>query len=671
MIYFIGGIFRHYYRKISNTKGKTGNDTMISLVKNGFVRVAVAVPNLEVANPTFNIDRIKNLVLKAAARKVQVIVFPEFSLTGYTVGDLFNQRLLLESVENELYNLLQATKDIEMLIAVGMPVKADNQLFNCGVMLHKGHILGVIPKTFIPNYNEYYEKRWFASSTQRISDKVKLCGDTVPFNENLLFKHDASELVVGVEICEDLWMPVPPSSYHALYGANLILNLSASNEIVGKAEYRRNLVKQQSARCMAGYLYVSAGQSESTTDVVFGGHAMITENGELLAEERMNEEETLLIKDIDIDLLMNDRRKFNSFMGHVEAKPYETILFSLKPQSVERLERDTNPQPFIPFHKEVRDERCLEIFRIQATGLAQRLAKTGIRKAVVGISGGLDSTLALLVMCSAFEKLKLPLKNIIGITMPGFGTSGRTYNNALVLMKGLGVTVREISIKDACIQHLTAIGHDLSIHDITYENAQARERTQILMDVSNQENGLVVGTGDLSELALGWCTYNGDQMSMYGVNSGIPKTLVRYLVTWYAETCDKPEVKEALLDVTETPVSPELLPLNEQGTIKQKTEDIVGPYILHDFFLYNMLRFGHIPSKIVVLAENAFKDYEKDVIVYWLKVFYKRFFTQQFKRSCMPDGVKVGSIALSPRGDWRMPSDASYKIWLEELNTLD
>lgn len=638
---------------------------MISLNQYGFIRAGVAVPYLEVANPIFNIERMNNLIMKASARKVQVLLFPELCVTGYSAGDLFNQRLLLESAEKELLNLLQATKETKMLIAAGIPIMADNQLFNCAVMMHEGHILGAIPKTFIPNYSEFYEKRWFASAFNRISNKVKICGREVPFNENLLLKDENSELVVGVELCEDLWMPIPPSSYHAQHGANLILNLSASNEIVGKAEYRRNLVTQQSARCMAAYLYTSAGNSESTTDVVYGGHAMIAENGTLLAEDRMNDEETLLIRDLDIELLSNDRRKFNSFRGNVDPKNYETVSFSLTSQAVPGLERHTNPQPFVPSNKEDRDERCREIFRIQAAGLAQRLAKTGIQKAVLGISGGLDSTLALLVTCAAFEKLKLPQENIIGVTMPGFGTSGRTYRNSYDLMKGLGVTTQEISIKEACIQHLTAIGHNLSGHDITYENAQARERTQILMDIANQVGGLVVGTGDLSELALGWCTYNGDQMSMYGVNSGVPKTLVRYLVTWYAEGSDKPDTKNALLDILETPVSPELLPPDELGNIEQKTEDIVGPYTLHDFFLYNMLRFGYTPSKIVLLAENAFQNYEKEEIVHWLRVFCKRFFSQQFKRSAMPDGVKVGSISLSPRGDWRMPSDASAEIWLK------
>lgn len=637
---------------------------MISLNEYGFIRVGVAVPYLKVANPIYNIKQIYNLILQASERKAQVLLFPELCITSYSAGDLFHQRLLLKSAERELFNLLQATKDMKMLIALGMPIPADNQLFNCAVMIHEGHILGVVPKTSIPNYSAFDEKRWFASAVNKISNKVKICGMEVPFNENLLFKDENSELVAAVELGEDLWMPIPPSSFHALHGANLILNLSASSEIVGKAKYLRNLVALQSAKCMTAYLYTSAGESESTTDVVFNGHAIIAENGSLLADVRMNDEETLLIRDLDIELLLNERRKFNNFMDNIAPKKYETVSISLTSQSITSLERHINSQPFVPVSKKDLNKRCSEIFRIQSAGLAQRLAKTGIKKTVLGISGGLDSTLALLVTCDAFEKLKLPKENIIGVTMPGFGTSGRTYSNSHDLMKGLGVTAKEISIKEACIHHLTVIGHDLSVHDVTYENAQARERTQILMDIANQVDGLVVGTGDLSELALGFCTYNGDQMSMYGVNTGIPKTLIRYLIAWYAERSAEPSIKNALLDILETPVSPELLPLDEKGNIEQKTEDIVGPYILHDFFLYNMLRFGYTPSKIQLLAENAFKNYEKEEIVHWLKVFCKRFITQQFKRSVMPDGVKVGSISLSPRGDWRMPSDASAEIWL-------
>ncbi len=647
---------------------------MVSLNELGFIRTGTAIPKLSVANPVFNCRQLLDLIVQAASQQVQVLVFPELCITGYTNGDLFNQRLLLEAGESALAQLLQDTKLLDMIIAVGMPVQADNQLFNCAVVFFQGKILGVVPKTFIPNYNEFYEKRWFSSSMQRISDQISLCGQWVPFDENLLFKDLSSELVIGVEICEDLWVPIPPSSCHTQYGANLILNLSASNEIVGKAVYRRKLVEGQSAKCITAYLYASAGPSESTTDLVFSGHAIIAENGVLLQEDRMSFQETLLIQDIDIERLMNDRRKYNSFMSKVELQKYQTEYFKLnnlpKDQNMDKIQidlrRKVDPRPFVPADKQNREERCSEIFNIQAAGLAQRLDKSGINKTVLGISGGLDSTLALLVTYHVFKQLKRPVKDIIGVTMPGFGTSYRTYDNAVTLMREIGITIKEIPIRDACIQHMEDIDHDPDKHDVTYENVQARERTQILMDIANQEGGLVVGTGDLSELALGWCTYNGDHMSMYNVNSSVPKTLVQYLVEWYAESSE-PKIKKVLEDILNTPISPELLPLDDTGNIKQMTEKVIGSYDLHDFFLYNVLRFGFRPAKIIYLAENAFADIERQTLIHWLKVFYERFFTQQFKRSCMPDGVKVGSASLSPRGDWRMPSDASYEIWVNEL----
>lgn len=650
---------------------------MISLNELGFIRVGVAVPKLKVANPAFNCQQILNLIIKAGAQQVKVLLFPELSITGYSDGDLFHQRLLLEVAESELAQLLQETKALDIVIVVGMPIRADNQLFNCAIVFFQGKILGVVPKTFIPNYNEFYEKRWFSSSMQRISDKISICGQDVPFDENLLFKDTSSEMVIGIEICEDLWMPIPPSSYHSQYGANLILNLSASNEIVGKAEYRRTLVEGQSARCITAYLYASAGTSESTTDLVFGGHAIIAENGVLLQEGRMNLQETLLIQDIDIERLMNDRRKFNTFMGKVEPQKYQTGYFQLNNSAKAHnlhtpgtdLRRKIDPKPFVPADKQNRDERCSDIFNIQAMGLVQRLDKSGIKKSVLGISGGLDSTLALLVTYHAYKQLKRPVKDIIGVSMPGFGTSNRTYDNAVTLMRELGMTIKDISIRNACTQHMEDIDHDPNEHDITYENVQARERTQILMDIANQEGGLVVGTGDLSELALGWCTYNGDHMSMYAVNSSVPKTLVRYLVEWFAESAE-PNIKKVLGDILNTPISPELLPLDETGNIKQMTEEVIGPYDLHDFYLYNVLRFGFSPAKIICLAENAFEDVDRQILIHWLRVFYERFFTQQFKRSCMPDGVKVGSVSLSPRGDWRMPSDASYEIWVNELEKM-
>lgn len=641
----------------------------LDLNKYGYIRVGAAVPTLQVGNPLYNTDKIMELCLKASADdNVQVLVFPELSLTGYTCADLFHQKVLRDKAEDNLKRLLTMTADLRSVIAVGMPIEADNQLFNCAVILHKGNILGVVPKTFLPNYNEFYEARWYRPATARISDKVTLCGQEVPFSENLLFKDQSSDLCIGVEICEDLWMAIPPSSNHALNGANVILNLSASNELVGKKDYRKQLVAQQSARCITGYVYASAGQFESTTDLVFGGHAMIAENGTIVNETRFDMESNVIYSDIDIEKIRNDRMKQNSFMGNVERKNYVTVPFQLDNYHAKELTHYIDAYPFVPRAKEQRNDRCKEIFEIQSTGLLQRLAKTGIQTSVLGISGGLDSTLALLVTVEAYQRRNRPMKDIIGVTMPGFGTTDRTYNNALTLMKELGITMLEVPIKDACIQHFKDIGHDINVHDITYENTQARERTQILMDIANKEHGMVIGTGDLSELAIGWCTYNGDHMSMYAVNASIPKTLVRYLVAWYADTTTNSSVAAALKDIVDTPVSPELLPPDESGNMKQITEDVVGPYELHDFFLYNMLRCGYTPKKILLLATIAFQNkYEKDVILLWLKTFYKRFFRQQFKRSCLPDGPKVGSICLSPRGDLRMPSDACADVWLNEL----
>lgn len=639
----------------------------------GYMRIAAAVPIMNVADPMFNVKEIVSMVKTAyEAKNTKIILFPELCITGYTCGDLFNQKALLKGAEEALYILLEETKHLNILIAVGMPVNADNQLFNCAVLLKEGKILGIVPKTYVPNYNEFYEKRWFASSTSRISDNLIICGQQVPFNENILFKDTLSDLSIGIDVCEDLWVNIPPSSYHTLYGANLILNLSASNETIGKPDYRRELVKVQSAKCVTAYAFSSSGQTESTTDVVFSGHAMISENGAIINENRFSVDSNIIYGDIDIEKLMSDRYKFNTYMVKHDKLTYQYVNFELGYSENEELERDIDPMPFVPSDKEERNKRCREILNIQSAGLYQRLNKIGATKAVIGISGGLDSTLALLVAVEAFKKLKLPMENIIAITMPGFGTTSRTYNNALVLMKELGVTTREISIKEACIQHFKDIGHDINKHDVTYENSQARERTQILMDIANMENGLVIGTGDLSELALGWATYNGDHMSMYGVNASIPKTLVRYVVKWYAEEESTGEIKNALLDVCDTPVSPELLPPDKEGNIAQFTEKAIGSYELNDFFLYQMIRNGYEPEKIYFLAKKAFnKDlYSDEVILETLKKFYRRFFTQQFKRSCMPDGVKVGSVSLSPRGDWKMPSDASYNLWLDQLNKI-
>lgn len=637
-----------------------------------YVRIAVAVPIMKVADPIFNAKEIA-LMAKAASetKNAKVILFPELSITGYTCGDLFNQKALINGAEDALNLLLEDTKNFNILICVGMPIKVDNQLFNCAILLKGGKILGVVPKTFVPNYNEFYEKRWFASSVSRISGNITLCGQEVPFNENLLFKDSLSQLCIGIDVCEDLWVNIPPSSYHTLFGANLILNLSASNETIGKPDYRREIVKIQSAKCITAYAFSSAGQTESTTDVVFSGHAMIAENGAIINEDRFSIESCLTYGDIDLEKLMNDRVKFNTYMGKHEKLNYQYISFELGYSESEDLEREVDSKPFVPSNLNERNKRCKEILNIQSTGLYQRMNKIGAKKAVVGISGGLDSTLALLVTVEAMKKLKCPMSNIVAITMPGFGTTSRTYNNALTLMRELGVTTKEISIKESVIQHFKDIGHSIDVHDVTYENSQARERTQILMDIANMENGIVVGTGDLSELALGWATYNGDHMSMYGVNASIPKTLVRYLVKWYAEEQTTGEIQKALLDVCDTPVSPELLPPDREGNIAQFTEKAVGSYELNDFFLYNMIRNGYEPTKIYFLAKKAFNgEYTDEVILETLKKFYRRFFTQQFKRSCLPDGVKVGSVSLSPRGDWRMPSDASYALWLEQLENL-
>jgi NAD+ synthase (glutamine-hydrolysing) len=642
------------------------------LEKYGYVRVAAAVPRVAVGNPTHNAREIVSLIKRGAAKYVKVMVFPELSVTGYTCSDLFHQRGLLNAAQNALGQILDETAGIDMLVAVGMPVEADNQLFNCAVVLHRGEILAAVPKTFIPNYNEFYEKRWFASAVSRVSESARLCAADVPFGENILFRNLSSPLTVGIEICEDLWMPIPPSSRHALFGANLLLNLSASNETVTKSDYRRELVRQQSARCVAGYVYSSAGQGESTTDVVFSGHALLAANDSIAREASYPEESSFIYADLDLERLMNDRRKFNSFMGKTEMGDYRVIEFDMKDGGDVKESFRVDPHPFIPHDRAEKFDRCREIFKLQSTGLAERMRKTGIKKAILGLSGGLDSTLALLVTAEAVKALKLPLMSIVGVTMPGLGTTDRTYQNALTLMEELGVTKREIPIRDACLLHYNDIGHKTDVYDVTFENVQARERTQILFDLANQECGLVVGTGDLSELALGWCTYNGDHMSHYGVNAGVPKSLVKHLISWYAETAENNNVAAALRDILDTPISPELLPADSEGKIAQKTEDVVGPYELHDFFLFHFLRSGFAPAKILKLATIAFDvKYAPETIRKWLAVFYRRFFAQQFKRSCLPDGVKVGSVCLSPRGDWRMPSDASAEEMLRQLEEAE
>lgn len=641
----------------------------------GYIKVATAVPLVQVADCEYNIGQIEHLSKKAAAQGVQIIVFPELSITGYTCMDLFAQEFLLKKAELALLELVRRTKDLNILCMVGMPVCADNQLFNTAVVFQKGQILGIVTKTYLPNYKEYQEMRWFSSGNDLRSDRIRLGDKTYPIGNNLLFT--SGDITLGVEICEDLWAPIPPSSRQVMQGANIIANLSASNELTGKNEYLKSLIKQQSARCMAGYIYASAGYGESTTDVVYAGKGFIAENGILLGEsERFPMKEKLLTGEIDIDYLLHDRQVNTSFMEGMAmftgSKQPVYISFDMSPYSNFKLNRRIDPMPFVPSSGISRDERCEEIFQIQINGLAKRLVHTHIKTVLIGVSGGLDSTLALLVTAMTFDALGISRKQIIGVTMPGFGTTGRTYNNAIELMRSLGITVREISIVDASEQHFKDIGHDGITHDVTYENTQARERTQILMDLANMENGLVIGTGDLSELALGWATYNGDHMSMYAVNVSIPKTLVKYLVEWVAMHKVEGASRETLLDIVDTPISPELLPANDNDTIRQITEDLVGPYELHDFFLYYFMRFGAPPAKIYFLAQHAFKEkYDKQTIKKWLQTFIRRFFNQQFKRSCLPDGPKVGSISLSPRSDWRMPSDASVSLWLKEIEGLE
>ena len=638
----------------------------------GFVKVAAAVPRVKVADCKFNSERLEGLITIAEGKGVQILTFPEMCITGYTCGDLFAQQLLLEQAEMALIQILNSTRQLDIISILGMPVVVNSTVINAAVVIQKGKILGVVPKTYLPNYKEFYEQRWFTSALQVSENSVRLCGQIVPMGNNLLF--ETAETTFGIEICEDLWATVPPSSSLALQGAEIIFNLSADDEGIGKHNYLCSLISQQSARCIPGYVFSSSGFGESTTDVVFAGNGLIYENGYLLARsERFCMEEQLIINEIDVECIRAERRVNTTFAANKANCPgKEAVRISTEFVNSKdlNLTRTFNPHPFVPQGSEL-NSRCEEIFSIQIAGLAQRLLHTGAKTAVIGISGGLDSTLALLVCVKTFDKLGLSRKDILGITMPGFGTTDRTYHNAIDLMNSLGVSIREISIREACIQHFKDIGHDLNIHDVTYENSQARERTQILMDIANQTWGMVIGTGDLSELALGWATYNGDHMSMYGVNAGIPKTLVKHLVQWVAENGMDEASKATLLDIVDTPISPELIPADENGEIKQKTEDLVGPYELHDFFLYYFLRFGFRPSKIYFLAQTAFSGvYDDETIKKWLQTFFRRFFNQQFKRSCLPDGPKVGSISISPRGDWRMPSDASSAAWLKEIAEL-
>ena len=639
----------------------------------GFVKVAAAVPLVQVADCFYNIEKIEGLMRQASEKGVQIIAFPELSVTGYTCLDLFAQQTLLDGAEEALLQLVSNTADLDILTIVGVPLRTENRLINAAVVFQKGAIRGVVPKTYLPNYKEFQEQRWFTSVTELRESTISIGEEEYPMGSHLLFR--SGRLTAGIEICEDLWVPVPPSSLLAMEGANIIFNLSASNELIGKHAYLRSLICQQSARCMAGYVYASSGFGESSTDLVFAGNGIIAENGNLLTESpRFTMEEQLVISEIDIETLQNDRQVNTSFMYGTSGLPKEkaqVVDFQVRIPDGFSLTRPVDPHPFTPSGEALK-ERCEEIFHIQVAGLAKRLVHAHAQTAVVGISGGLDSTLALLVTVMTFDALKMPRGQIIGITMPGFGTTDRTYTNACDLIRSLGVTLKEIPIKEACLQHFRDIDHDPSVHDVTYENSQARERTQLLMDVANQKNGLVIGTGDLSELALGWATYNGDHMSMYGVNGSIPKTLVKYLVEWVANHKVDDASRLTLLDIVDTPISPELIPADENGNIKQRTEDLVGPYELHDFFLYHFLRFGSHPSKIYFLAQKAFAGiYDNATVKKWLYTFFRRFFQQQFKRSCLPDGPKVGSVSLSPRGDWRMPSDAVSRLWLEEIERIN
>lgn len=643
----------------------------------GLVRAAVISPEVRVADCVFNTHATLAALEQAASRGCQIALLPELGITSYSCADLFSQSLLLDAARDALPILAQATARMQLLTVVGLPVQSGGKLYNCAAVLANGKVLGIVPKTYLPNTNEYYEERWFTSATHATHTSVRIADADVPFGADLMFyAANIQDCVIGVEVCEDLWATTPPSGQMALAGATVLLNPSASVELLGKAEYRRDLVKQQSARCLAAYLYAGSAPGESTTDVVFGGHSIISENGTVLAEtERFQFNTQIAIADLDLQRLVHERRNNNSFANGSSQASYRCIAFEL-PHAADApptgdLLRTVAATPFVPSDPAQRAHHAREIFSIQSTGLAKRLLHTGVQKVTLGISGGLDSTLALLVTIRAFDIVGLPHGNIVAITMPGFGTTNRTRNNAERMADLLSVSLRNIPIRDAVRQHFADIGHDESVHDVTYENAQARERTQILMDIANKIGGFTVGTGDLSELALGWATFNGDHMSMYHVNAGVPKTLVRYLIEWVADTEYSGETADILRDICNTPITPELLPLGEGDKLEQETEATIGPYLLHDFFLYQVVRYGYPPRKVFYLAREAFKDaYTPEVIIRWMTVFYRRFFSQQFKRSAMPDGPKVGSVALSPRGDWRMPSDASSTLWLSEIEAI-
>lgn len=640
----------------------------------GFARVAAASPELRVADCEFNTAAIIECIQQADKQQAEYLVMPELCITGYTCADLFMQPTMLQAALKSLKAIAAASAGYGMVIIVGLPLDVRGRLFNCAAVIQQGRILGIVPKTHIPGYSEFYEPRWFAGAEELELSELHMDGQAVPIGADLLFACESDyNLSFGVEICEDLWVPVPPSSLLAQAGAVLLFNPSASNELVGKADYRRQLVSSQSASCVAGYVYAACSTGESSTDLVFGGHSLIAENGQMLAEsDRFIHESQLTVADIDIPRIQYSRMTMGTFRAGRGGGRYRRVTFASPARSEDReLARIVPPNPFVPGNPQQRDERCREILAIQTSGLMKRLRHIAAKQAVIGISGGLDSTLALLVAVRAMEGLGRPASDVLAVTMPGFGTTSRTYDNAVGLIKALGATLQVVDIKAACLQHFEDIGHDKDVHDLTYENVQARERTQVLMDLANKNGGIVVGTGDLSELALGWCTYNGDHMSMYSVNGGIPKTLIQYVVRWYAEHEADRIAARLLEDIIDTGISPELLPPSPTGEIVQLTENILGPYIVHDFFLYHMLRTGAAPAKILYLAGVAFGEgYTREQLVGWLRVFYSRFFSQQFKRSCLPDGPKVGTVSLSPRGDWRMPSDASAALWLREVEEL-
>ena len=640
-------------------------------MKHGLITVAAAVPAVRVADTEYNVLEIEKLIANAEGQGVEIICFPELAITGYSCQDLFKEQLLLAKAEEGLMMLLDFTRKLNIICVVGVPVQSGGILFNCAAVIQGGTLLGLIPKTYLPNYNEFYEKRWFASSQDLNPMEVNLAGAKIMLSAEPKVFETVDGVKFGVEICEDVWAPVPPSNHLTMAGADIVFNCSASDELIGKHRYLRSLLLQQSARTMSGYVYASCGFGESTQDVVYGGNAIIAENGKMLAEgERFSIQPQLQVSQIDVEGLRTERQTNSTFINAQRMATAQIIGCKPVEQTEFHLLRPVNAHPFIPNDEEM-EKTCEDILNIQTLGLAKRLTHTNCQHVVIGVSGGLDSTLALLVCVRTFDKLGLDRKGIVGVTMPGFGTTDRTHDNATSLMQTLGISQMEISIAKAVTQHFEDIGHDIKKHDTTYENSQARERTQILMDLSNQLDAIVVGTGDLSELALGWATYNGDHMSMYGVNAGIPKTLIQNLIRYIAGQSQFKAQQETLMDIIETPISPELTPADMQGNIKQKTEDIVGPYELHDFFLYYFLRYGFRPSKIFMLATYAFGEkYDKETLKKWLTTFCRRFFSQQFKRSCLPDGPKVGSVSLSPRGDWRMPSDASCALWMKECEAL-